>query len=67
MVTQILQLKRKGALSNMNKRFINILYIVPNEGETVEQAFDRQYPNPTFPCYVVECKWIKTTPDEKEA
>lgn len=45
---------------------IRTVYIVPQEGETVEQAFDRQYPyNKNFgdmfrAVYVVECRWIKS-------
>lgn len=45
---------------------IRTVYIVPQEGETVEQAFDLQYPyNKNFgdmfgAVYVVECRWIKS-------
>lgn len=49
---------------------IRTVFIVPQEGETVEQAFDRQYPynkeknnfgDMFGAVYVVECRWIKST------
>ena len=39
---------------------IRQLFIVPREGETVEEAFDRMYPDPKFMAYIYECKWKKS-------
>lgn len=39
---------------------IRQLFIVPREGETVEEAFDRMYPDPKFMAYIFECKWTKS-------
>lgn len=39
---------------------IKKLFIVPREGETIEEAFDRQYPEKNIFVEVYECKWRKT-------
>ena len=39
---------------------IRTLFIVPRKGETVEEAFDRQYPDKNFAAYIIECKWKKS-------
>ena len=39
---------------------IKKLFIVPREVETIEEAFDRQYPEKNIIVEVYECKWRKT-------